>query len=127
MVATLPPWPLRKNSRVKPWWARDLDQPPIDVGAVQHLRPDPFDALGVAYRLAVGCAVAGLVVITPASGFVKPMPAILMGLVGGVVCFLMVSKVKAMFGYDDSLDAFGIHGIGGGHCLNKNRMTISNF
>jgi ammonium transporter, Amt family len=58
-------------------------------------------------------AVAGLVVITPASGFVKPMPAIIMGLIGGVVCFLMVSKVKNIFGYDDSLDAFGVHGAGG--------------
>ena len=58
-------------------------------------------------------AVAGLVVITPASGFVKPMPAIIMGLIGGVVCFLMVYKVKSMFGYDDSLDAFGVHGAGG--------------
>ena len=58
-------------------------------------------------------AVAGLVVITPASGFVKPMPAIMMGFMGGIVCFLMVLKVKSMFGYDDSLDAFGIHGAGG--------------
>ncbi len=58
-------------------------------------------------------AVAGLVVITPASGFVKPMPAIIMGLIGGIVCCLMVMKVKSMFGYDDSLDAFGVHGVGG--------------
>ena len=62
---------------------------------------------------AISGAVAGLVVITPASGFVMPMPAILMGLAGGVVCFFMVVKVKAMFGYDDSLDAFGVHGAGG--------------
>ncbi len=59
-----------------------------------------------------GC-VAGLVAITPASGFVKPFPALLIGLIAGVVCFLMVSKVKKMFGYDDALDAFGVHGIGG--------------
>jgi Amt family ammonium transporter len=59
-----------------------------------------------------GC-VAGLVAITPASGFVKPMPALLIGLAAGVVCFLMVTAVKARFGYDDSLDAFGIHGAGG--------------
>jgi Amt family ammonium transporter len=58
-------------------------------------------------------AVAGLVAITPASGFVKPMPAIIIGLAAGVVCYLMVTKVKAMFGYDDSLDAFGVHGAGG--------------
>ena len=62
---------------------------------------------------AISGAVAGLVVITPASGFVMPMPALIMGLVGGVVCFFMVVKVKAMFGYDDSLDAFGVHGAGG--------------
>jgi len=59
-----------------------------------------------------GC-VAGLVAITPASGFVKPMPALIIGAAAGIVCFLMVAKVKAMFGYDDALDAFGVHGIGG--------------
>jgi Amt family ammonium transporter len=58
-------------------------------------------------------AVAGLVAVTPASGFVKPMPAMLIGLAAGVVCFFMVAKVKQRFGYDDSLDAFGVHGIGG--------------
>jgi Amt family ammonium transporter len=59
-----------------------------------------------------GC-VAGLVAITPASGFVGPMPALVIGLIAGVVCYLMVAKVKGMFGYDDSLDAFGVHGAGG--------------
>jgi ammonium transporter, Amt family len=58
-------------------------------------------------------AVAGLVAITPASGFVKPMPALLIGAIAGVFCFFMVAKVKAMFGYDDALDAFGVHGMGG--------------
>jgi Amt family ammonium transporter len=58
-------------------------------------------------------AVAGLVAITPASGFVKPMPALAIGLIAGVFCYWMVSKVKAKFGYDDSLDAFGVHGAGG--------------
>jgi Amt family ammonium transporter len=62
---------------------------------------------------AVSGAVAGLVAITPASGFVKPMPALLIGAVAGVVCYLMVSKAKKAFGYDDALDAFGVHGIGG--------------
>jgi Amt family ammonium transporter len=62
---------------------------------------------------AVSGAVAGLVAITPASGFVRPMPAMLIGLAAGVVCFLMVSKVKKKFGYDDALDAFGVHGMGG--------------
>src|SRR5579871_365345 len=55
-------------------------------------------------------SVAGLVAITPASGFVKPMPALIIGLIAGVFCFWMVAKVKAKFGYDDSLDAFGVHG-----------------
>jgi Amt family ammonium transporter len=58
-------------------------------------------------------AVAGLVCITPASGFVQPMPAIAMGIAVGIVCFLACSKLKNAFGYDDSLDAFGVHGIGG--------------
>jgi len=58
-------------------------------------------------------AVAGLVAITPASGFVKPMPALLIGLAGGLFCFFMATIVKNKFGYDDSLDAFGVHGAGG--------------
>jgi Amt family ammonium transporter len=58
-------------------------------------------------------AVAGLVAITPAAGFVKPMAAMVIGLVAGVFCYMMVAKVKARFGYDDSLDAFGVHGAGG--------------
>jgi Amt family ammonium transporter len=62
---------------------------------------------------AISGAVAGLVAITPASGFVKPLPAILIGFIAGVVCYLMVSVVKSKFGYDDALDAFGVHGIGG--------------
>src|SRR5499427_3419716 len=59
-----------------------------------------------------GC-VAGLVAITPASGFVGPMSALLIGLTAGIVCYLMVSRVKGKLGYDDSLDAFGVHGVGG--------------
>jgi Amt family ammonium transporter len=58
-------------------------------------------------------AVAGLVAITPASGFVKPMPALVIGLIAGVFCYWMVAIVKSKFGYDDSLDAFGVHGAGG--------------
>ena len=58
-------------------------------------------------------AVAGLVCITPAAGFVQPMPAILLGLAAGVVCFFACSTLKLKFGYDDSLDAFGVHGVGG--------------
>ncbi len=59
-----------------------------------------------------GC-VAGLVAITPASGFVKPMPALVIGFAAGLVCFLAVAVLKNKMGYDDSLDAFGVHGIGG--------------
>ncbi len=58
-------------------------------------------------------AVAGLVCITPAAGFVQPMPALLMGFLAGLVCGIACSKVKQKFGYDDSLDAFGVHGVGG--------------
>ena len=62
---------------------------------------------------AISGAVAGLVAITPASGFVKPLPALLIGFLAGIVCFLMVTAVKSKFGYDDTLDAFGVHGAGG--------------
>ncbi len=58
-------------------------------------------------------AVAGLVCITPAAGFVNPMPALLFGVAAGIVCFLACTTIKAKFGYDDSLDAFGVHGVGG--------------
>jgi Amt family ammonium transporter len=59
-----------------------------------------------------GC-VAGLVAITPASGFVRPFPALLIGFAAGVFCFFMVTAVKSKFRYDDTLDAFGVHGAGG--------------
>src|SRR5664279_6377058 len=62
---------------------------------------------------AISGAVAGLVAITPAAGFVSPMAALLIGLLAGGFCFMMVAFVKAKFGYDDSLDAFGVHGAGG--------------
>ena len=61
----------------------------------------------------VSGAVAGLVAITPASGFAGPMGSLVLGLLAGVICFLFVAYVKNKFGYDDSLDVFGIHGIGG--------------
>jgi Amt family ammonium transporter len=62
---------------------------------------------------AISGSVAGLVAITPASGFVSPMSALLIGLLAGIICYLMVARVKGKFGYDDSLDAFGVHGVGG--------------
>jgi Amt family ammonium transporter len=62
---------------------------------------------------AISGAVAGLVAITPAAGFVGPMPALVIGVCAGAFCYWMVTKVKAMFKYDDALDAFGVHGAGG--------------
>ncbi len=58
-------------------------------------------------------AVAGLVAITPASGFVLPGPALIIGIAAGVICFWASTSLKHMLGYDDSLDTFGVHGIGG--------------
>jgi Amt family ammonium transporter len=62
---------------------------------------------------AISGAVAGLATITQAAGFVQPMSALLIGAVAGLVCSFMVFRVKKLFGYDDSLDAFGVHGVGG--------------
>ena len=75
---------------------------------VEWIRNSKPSALG-----AISGAVAGLVAITPAAGFVQPMAAIVIGLVAGIVCYFMVAKVKQIFGYDDALDAFGVHGAGG--------------
>lgn len=58
-------------------------------------------------------AVAGLVCITPAAGFVSAMPALIMGVAGGTACFFACTTIKNTFKYDDSLDAFGVHGVGG--------------
>jgi ammonium transporter, Amt family len=76
--------------------------------AAEWLKNGRASALG-----AISGAVAGLVAITPAAGFVAPMPALAIGLIAGVFCYWMVTKVKAIFGYDDALDAFGVHGAGG--------------
>jgi ammonium transporter, Amt family len=80
----------------------------VGWSAAEYLRNRHCTALG-----AISGAVAGLVAITPASGFVTPISALWIGLIAGVFCYLMVVKVKAIFGYDDSLDAFGVHGAGG--------------
>src|SRR5471032_3087896 len=77
-------------------------------GAAEWFRNGKPSALG-----AISGAVAGLVAITPAAGFVGPMSALAIGLIAGVFCYFMVAKVKARFGYDDTLDAFGVHGAGG--------------
>jgi ammonium transporter, Amt family len=75
---------------------------------VEQLRHGRPSLLG-----AVTGAVAGLVAITPASGFASPMGAIVLGLIVSPVCYIFVSSVKKAFGYDDSLDVFGVHGVGG--------------
>ena len=80
----------------------------IGWSAAEWIRNGKPSALG-----AISGAVAGLVAITPASGFVTPMSALAIGLIAGVFCFFMVVVVKNIFGYDDSLDAFGVHGAGG--------------
>ena len=80
----------------------------IGWSGAEWLRNGKPSALG-----AISGAVAGLVAITPAAGFVSPMSALIIGLIAGVFCFWMVTKVKLQFGYDDSLDAFGVHGAGG--------------
>jgi ammonium transporter, Amt family len=75
---------------------------------VEQLRHGRPSLLG-----AVTGAVAGLVAITPASGFASPMGAIALGLIVSPICYIFVSTVKKSFGYDDSLDVFGVHGVGG--------------
>src|SRR5271157_2488669 len=80
----------------------------LSWSAAEWIKNGKPSALG-----AISGAVAGLVAITPAAGFVGPMPALVIGLVAGAFCYWMVTKVKAIFGYDDSLDAFGVHGAGG--------------
>ena len=72
---------------------------------ITHGKPS---ALGIASGV-----VAGLVAITPAAGTVGPMGAIVIGLASGVICFFCATSLKRKLGYDDSLDAFGVHGVGG--------------
>ncbi len=76
--------------------------------AVEWARYGKPSVLGIATG-----AVAGLVAITPASGTVGPLGAILIGIVSGLLCFLAASNLKRAMGYDDSLDVFGVHGVGG--------------
>jgi Amt family ammonium transporter len=76
--------------------------------AAEWLKNGRASALG-----AISGAVAGLVAITPAAGFVGPMPALAIGALAGGLCYWMVIRVKAIFKYDDALDAFGVHGAGG--------------
>jgi Amt family ammonium transporter len=76
--------------------------------AVEWVRQGKPTVLG-----GISGAVVGLVAITPAAGFVTPMSALIIGFAAGVVCFFAVTVLKKSLGYDDSLDAFGVHGIGG--------------
>ncbi|HUL34450.1 MAG TPA: ammonium transporter [Candidatus Eisenbacteria bacterium] len=80
----------------------------LSWSAAEWLKNGRASALG-----AISGAVAGLVAITPAAGFVGPLPALLIGFIAGAFCYWMVTKFKAIFGYDDALDAFGVHGAGG--------------
>ena len=80
----------------------------LSWSAAEWIKNGRASALG-----AISGAVAGLVAITPAAGFVAPMPALVIGLVAGAFCYWMVTRIKAIFGYDDALDAFGVHGVGG--------------
>ena len=72
---------------------------------IRHGKPTVIGAVS-------GC-VAGLVAITPAAGYVTILPSVAIGLIGGIICYTAVAIVKAKIGYDDSLDAFGVHGVGG--------------
>lgn len=76
--------------------------------AAEWLRSGKPTVLG-----AISGCIAGLVAITPAAGFVETMPAIVIGMISGLICYYSVAVLKVKLGYDDSLDAFGIHGIGG--------------
>jgi Amt family ammonium transporter len=80
----------------------------LSWSAAEWLKNGRASALG-----AISGAVAGLVAITPAAGFVGPRSALGIGLIAGAFCYWMVTKFKSLFGYDDSLDAFGVHGAGG--------------
>ncbi|QAA31600.1 ammonium transporter [Clostridium manihotivorum] len=80
----------------------------IGWGLCEYLHRKKVTSLGVASG-----AVAGLVAITPGAGFVSPLSAIAIGFIGGAICFYAVTELKKKFGYDDALDAFGCHGIGG--------------
>src|SRR5262249_58454301 len=76
--------------------------------AVEWLQRDKPTALGT-----VSGAVAGLVAIAPSAGYVSPLSAVVIGIGSGGFCYMVVNYVKLILGYDDSLDVFGMHGVGG--------------
>ena len=80
----------------------------LSWSAAEWVKNGRASALG-----AISGAVAGLVAITPAAGFVGPISGLIIGVIAGAFCYWMVTKFKAIFGYDDALDAFGVHGAGG--------------
>lgn len=80
----------------------------IAWSASEYIYRKKITSLGVASGI-----VAGLVAITPGAGFVSPLASILIGFIGGIICYLSVTFMKSKFGYDDALDAFGCHGVGG--------------
>ncbi len=80
----------------------------VGWSAAEWIGKGKVSALG-----AISGCVAGLATVTPAAGFVTPMSALIIGLIAGPVCYWMVTVVKWRFGYDDSLDVFGVHGVGG--------------
>ncbi|MFL0194125.1 ammonium transporter [Clostridium sp. WILCCON 0269] len=80
----------------------------ISWAICEYISRKKVTSLGVASGI-----VAGLVAITPAAGFVSPLASILVGLIGGAICYTSITFMKAKLGYDDALDAFGCHGIGG--------------
>jgi Amt family ammonium transporter len=80
----------------------------LSWSVVERLRHGRASVLGI-----ITGAVAGLATVTPASGYVGPGGAMAIGAIAGVVCFYSATAMKRRFGYDDSLDAFGVHGVGG--------------
>ncbi|MBV4419178.1 ammonium transporter [Clostridium tyrobutyricum] len=80
----------------------------IAWSASEYIYRKKITSLGVASGI-----VAGLVAITPGAGFVSPLASILIGFIGGIICYSSVTFMKAKLGYDDALDAFGCHGVGG--------------
>ena len=94
-------------------WLRDLGALDFAGGTVIHILSGVSGLVACIMLGAASGCIAGLVAITPAAGFVTVVPAVLIGLIGGVLCFAAVAIVKAKLGYDDALDAFGVHGVGG--------------
>ena len=111
---TMPAWrrPRRRSRRRRPRWRWMFAE------WIINRKPS---VLGM-----ISGAVAGLVAITPASGFVNPTGALIIGLAAGVVCYISAVWVKKAFGYDDALDAWGVHGVGGALGAMMTGMFASN-